>query len=468
MRKISAMILSAALLLGLIQPAFAAETRLDKETAGAYLKEQGIYCGDDSGDLMLDKRLTRAELATILTRLHGQGEVDPRQYTWACYYTDVPEWAKPYVGYCTANLLVCGYGGGIYGANDPVTPAAACTVVLRAFGYADGEGSIWNYNTACAYAVRLGIIYDSMTENAEITRGDMAILICRAMWKQAEPQIPPQIVQLDGITVGADGIIASKTITQPAWSRYDFSQEANPDIFTGYYTRAWYNALRQSIVDRDMIRTTEGDFNPQYLYAHALVPDQPAVSFAAFSDILGRIGNGLYDYALGAEPYTRNQYEFPGYAIVKVNTDRQAETVLAYIQSQLNDLAQKTDRDKVIALNLYLCSLMDYSIGKVASVRDIFTPHTTPVLGACSSYANAFSLLCDAAGIPCIIVSSANHSWNEVYVDGQWLTVDVASNDVLGGSAKDAYLLTTRAPGTDRMPAGTQFARELQAPGSTK
>lgn len=110
---------------------------------------------------------------------------------------------------------------------------------------------------------------------------------------------------------------------------------------------------------------------------------------------------------------------------------------------------------------------MDYASGRTAVLSEIFASHTQPVLGRCSSYANAFAFLCEAADIPCIIVSSADHSWNEVYVDGQWLTVDVSSNDVLGGSGKDAYLLTDRAPGTDRLPYGTQFARELLAPGST-
>ena len=68
--------------------------------------------------------------------------------------------------------------------------------------------------------------------------------------------------------------------------------------------------------------------------------------------------------------------------------------------------------------------------------------------------------------IPCIIVKSENHSWNEVYVDGQWLTVDVTFND--GGSVtKGSYLLTTRAARTDVNSAGTRFAKELLVPGST-
>lgn len=462
MKKLCSAILCSVLILSMASPAYAVDIPLSPEEAGAYLHELGIYQGNDAGDLMLDKGLTRAELAIVLTRIHGKGDVAPEQYAWACYYTDVPAWAKGYVGYCTAMLLVKGYGDMRFGASDLVTPAAACTVVLRAYGHGDGEGSVWNYNTACSYAIDLGLISQSAAQANAITRGDMAVLIYQAMKKDAVQPVP---LPEDGIVMDTDGNVTSKTITQAAWSREDFSLQANPAIFTGCYSRAWYNAIRQSIADREVILAVnnEDHFNPGYLYAHTLAPSQSEDSLSA---VLGQI-SGLHSYSLGAEPYTQNQFEYPGYTIIKVYPKLQADEILAYIQPQLNDLQGRTDREKVIALNLYLCTLMDYASGRTAVLSEIFSPHTRPVLGRCSSYAGAFAFLCEAADIPCIIVSSVDHSWNEVFVDGQWLTVDVSSNDVLGGPGKDAYLLTDRAPGTDRAPDGTQFARELLIPGST-
>ena len=57
----------------------------------------------------------------------------------------------------------------------------------------------------------------------------------------------------------------------------------------------------------------------------------------------------------------------------------------------------------------------------------------------CEGYARAFKVLCDAAGIPCVLVdgyakNSANengeaHMWNYVQVDGSWYAVDVTWND---------------------------------------
>lgn len=465
-----ASVLLAAILFStiIISPAYAAAPKLTPEEAGAQLQMLGVYLGDGSGNLMLDKDLTRAELAVILTRLHGEGQVDPNLYTWACYFDDVPMWAKPYVGYCTATLLVRGYGNGKYGASDPVTPAAACTVVFRTCGYTEGEGTVWTYDTACDYAVAQGFLSEVAARSAAINRGDMAVLICSALQKQTEAPSEQFHSQAEGITYAADGTITGKTITQADWSREDFSQAANPDIFTGCYTRGWYNAIRQSIVDRETILAgnDENNFNHSYLYAHTLAPNQPEEDFEAFCNVLAQI-DGVYGYGVGAEPYTKNQYEFPGYTIIKVYEIMQANKVLQLIQPKLHSLEGQSDRAKVISLNDYLCDLLDYGHENKGSLLEIFTPHTTPVYGVCANYSSAFSFLCGAAGIPCIVISSdtGNHSWNEVYVDGKWLTVDVTYNDAVSG--RNYYLLSTDAAFEDTMPQASQFARELLAPGST-
>lgn len=121
----------------------------EQETSAAYLREQGIMVGDGNGEMNLDSGLTRAQLATVLTRLHGNPEhvqVDQAFYTGQCKFPDVPEWARLYVGYCYANGLMVGYDTGAFGADDGVTPAAACTVVLR---YMDLPDTEWDYCATC-------------------------------------------------------------------------------------------------------------------------------------------------------------------------------------------------------------------------------------------------------------------------------------------------------------------------------
>lgn len=459
MKKIMLGLLSAALLLSLSCPVVAAESEL--ETAAASLEAQGIMVGDETGALNLEAGLTRSELVAILTRLHGGGEIDPAHYAWACYYSDVPEWARGYVGYCTAHLLVVGYGDQRYGAGDPVTPQMAATVILRSFGYADDEGSVWSYDTASRYAVQLGLMDQATAQNPLITRGEMGVMIHRAQQAAGETPAQPDLSrpQLEGITRASDGTIIGKVITQPAWSREDFSRQANPEIFTGVYTRSWYNAIRQSIVDRDMLLAGAAT---DYLYAHTLVPDTQS---AAFSDVLGRL-SGLYQYTNGAESYTQNQYEYPGYTVIKVDRTSLDADASDMLEQVLDPLSRQSDRDKVMALNNFVCDRLDYLDGAHAGVAKILAADTKPVYGQCGSYASAFKFLCQAADIPCITVKSADHAWNEVYVDGQWLTVDVTYNDA--SLERDWYLLTIGAADTDIAPDATRFARELLVPGSTK
>lgn len=60
----------------------------------------------------------------------------------------------------------------------------------------------------------------------------------------------------------------------------------------------------------------------------------------------------------------------------------------------------------------------------------------------CSGYAAAFKVLCEACGIPAVIVSSQemNHAWNQVNIDGRWYNVDVTWEDpIFNGSVKNGF-----------------------------
>lgn len=179
MKRILTLLLCAALALSLAVPALA--TQSEQETAAAWLKENGILTGDQNGDLNLGSSLTRAELAVILTRLSddtGDMGRNAAYYRTICPFTDVPEWAMPYAGYCAEKKLMAGYGNKQFGPNDPVTPAAACTVMLR---YLDCSASQWTYATACDKAAELGLLPDGAADGSSITRGNIAILIYRAL-----------------------------------------------------------------------------------------------------------------------------------------------------------------------------------------------------------------------------------------------------------------------------------------------
>ena len=165
---------TVAMLTGPVQ---AAEAPSPQELAAARLQSEGLMKGDENGELHLEDDLTRAELACLISPIilnpeHVAWETE--WYTRMCTtnFNDVPEWAQVAVGVCASMGTMAGYGDGLFGPSDPVSPQMACTVMLR---YLEQDG--WTYDTACEKAAELGLAPAGSLEGDAITRGDMAILL---------------------------------------------------------------------------------------------------------------------------------------------------------------------------------------------------------------------------------------------------------------------------------------------------
>lgn len=106
MKRIRVISLAVIAALSLTVTSFAAE-KSPQQSAAAYLSEAGIMLGNESGDMMLEQGLTRAQMAALLTRIvtdPEQFETDSAFYRSLCSFTDVPEWAKSYVA--TASQII--------------------------------------------------------------------------------------------------------------------------------------------------------------------------------------------------------------------------------------------------------------------------------------------------------------------------------------------------------------------------
>lgn len=226
----------------------------------------------------------------------------------------------------------------------------------------------------------------------------------------------------------------------------DLSLAANASIFDDIYTREAYNAIRQTVVDK-----------------------QGGAYFAASSEnrrtlntVLSHIGVA-YRYQLTAKD--------DGYLCTVEQPASYADAVTA-VSGMLEEIkALSSDADKVRYINDVVCDRLTYQSGASAMPNKVFT--TDGVLaGNCASYTKNFKFLCDLSGIPCVLVSSRTHGWNLVYVDGAWLYVDCVSNDVADDvSGRNAVLLKADGASsvrTDADPSGTAFAMELLVPNSTK
>ena len=243
------------------------------------------------------------------------------------------------------------------------------------------------------------------------------------------------------------------TISADHWSREDFSQETNPSVFTGAYSRELYNAIRQTMVDG----TSE---NPAYTMV------AKGDDYSAVKNLIGRM-EGVLRYEHHVPQNFTDYWRHLDYFAVSAEMPENYQAPLDFIQSALDHAGTlATDRERVEAFNDYIRTLLAYQKGKTAGVTQTFAPHAGELKAACGSYARALKFLCAAADIPCFTVSSKTHTWNLVYVDGQWLHVDVSANDLSGRNG--VLLVESYQTGKDQAPEATAFLKELFVPGSTK
>lgn len=233
----------------------------------------------------------------------------------------------------------------------------------------------------------------------------------------------------------------------------DYSQEANPAIFVGELNRENYNAIRDTIVNREAILA--GEKQPVPLGAFTLYGDIDEAAIAV---------GGYPAYEIVSRP--------EGY-VCMAKYPEAYKPAAEHTQSFIDGLAGKSDREKVTAITWYVADRITYAVkypgpGKVLS-QDGQIP------GACAAYAYSFQFLCDRAGIPCILVRSETHQWNRVYLEGQWWDVDVTGldtgDDVRIREASSVLQDPSEMEGefyANAAPEVTAFAMELLVPGSTK
>ncbi|MCM1233997.1 MAG: hypothetical protein NC489_28150 [Ruminococcus flavefaciens] len=289
-------------------------------------------------------------------------------------------------------------------------------------------------------AVDFNVSYDTQTNSVRITPNEPYSEAVPAAQTVA-PMTTPTASQ------------SSYTISTSHWSREDFSQQANPSVFTGYYDRELYNTIRQTILGG----TSQ---NPAYTMV------AKGEDYSTVVNVLGRM-SGLVRYEHHVPDNFSNYYEYLDYFAVSAEIPEVYEAPLEFIQPVIAKAAQMgTDREKVEYLHDYLCTLLTYDRKSTAGITRTFSEHSGELEAACGSYAQDFKFLCTAAGIPCITISTTNHTWNLVYANEQWLHVDVAYDD--HNDSRRMLLAESYPNHPDTAPDATSFLKELLVPGSTK
>lgn len=156
----------------------------EAEQAAWTLYHYGLFQGtgeDERGFPIfdLDRTPNRAEGITMLIRLLGK-ESEALEGTWETPFTDVPDWASPYIGYAYDRKLTDGVSEDRFAPDSPIRATEYLTLVLRALGYTSGEDFSWDqaWNLTDELEITDGS-YGPKT--ADFDRGDVAWISLRAL-----------------------------------------------------------------------------------------------------------------------------------------------------------------------------------------------------------------------------------------------------------------------------------------------
>ena len=178
---LTATMISGLMVMGSSAASYADVTSKQHEEAIEVLKTVGIMTGDENGKFNPEAKVTRNEMAVVMCNL--------LDYTVASYkgtspFTDVPEWAEPYVAACYTNGITSGYDAKTYGGSDTVTTGQAALMLLKALGYFQYSadfGSDWLVETTKNGST--AGLFDGVATGAKeaLTRNDVAQMVLNAL-----------------------------------------------------------------------------------------------------------------------------------------------------------------------------------------------------------------------------------------------------------------------------------------------
>lgn len=155
MKKVLSLVLVLAMVLGMM-PVFAAG-----ETGADQLYKYGFIAGNN-GDLMVDKELTRAEMAVLVAEMNGLKE-EAANYAAPANFSDVEagKWYTPYVAYGQANGWWAGYPDGSFKPEIGMSGQEFAAVLMNALKYD------FTWNTVVADSAAIGVT----VKTTDFTRG---------------------------------------------------------------------------------------------------------------------------------------------------------------------------------------------------------------------------------------------------------------------------------------------------------
>ena len=330
---LTATMISGLMVMGSSAASYADVTSKQNEEAIEVLKTVGIMTGDENGKFNPEAKVTRNEMAVVMCNL--------LDYTVASYkgtspFTDVPEWAEPYVAAC----------------------GQAALMLLKALGYFQYSadfGSDWLVETTKNGST--AGLFDGVATGAKeaLTRNDVAQMVLNALEADlVKAEKNGSDVQVGDIVIsGGKATYDSRTGTDSKYAKIDNTK------VDGKYTIQ----LGEDLYDGDLVKAdgADDDFgrpSVKWTYENKEIgtyaDDADAVYTATVekqdlydlvgSDVYNDLKNGDADFTVVVDGVAQKDVKLSDY-IVKNNDDdagdkiiKKGATTEVFIDDDSNDV----------------------------------------------------------------------------------------------------------------------------------
>ena len=238
---LTATMISGLMVMGSSAASYADVTSEQNQEAIEVLKAVDIMVGDEKGNFNPEAKVTRNEMAVVMSNLMAYNVAS---YKDTSPFTDVPEWAEPYVAACYTNGITSGYDAKTYGGNDTVTTGQAALMLLKALGYFQYSadfGSDWLVETTKNGST--AGLFDGVATGAKeaLTRNDVAQMVLNAL--EADVQVGDIVIS------GGKATYDSRTGTDSKYAKIDSTK------VDGKYTIQ----LGEDLYDGDLVKADGAD-----------------------------------------------------------------------------------------------------------------------------------------------------------------------------------------------------------------
>ena len=340
---LTAAMISGLMVMGSSAASYADVTSENNVEAIEVLQAVGVMIGDEDGNFNPDENVTRNEMAVIMSNLLA---LNVSNFTSSSIpFTDVPDWAAPYVAACYADGITSGTSDTTYGGSDTVTAAQAGLMMLKALGYfqySSDFGSDWQL-AAVRQASSIDL-YDGIDAGASsaMTRNEVAQLALNALEAtMVEPSSDGSTIVVGDITVSSNVSYDERTGSN---SKYEAINPDNADDSDTQYTielgeELYDGDLEKNESDPDVFGrpAVQWEYNNSEIGTYADDPEESYTEAMEKDALYDLIGSSVYndledgDYELNVyidgEPLTDEEVEADSLleAFIVRNDDDDAE-----------------------------------------------------------------------------------------------------------------------------------------------